>query len=61
MAIGSFELDELFMIHVPLLVMFCHGSQKALLGRKDQSGWMWMRDRKKKKRAVVNAQGQQEK
>jgi hypothetical protein len=31
MAIGSFKLDKLFIIHIPLLVtMFRHSSQKAL-------------------------------
>jgi hypothetical protein len=33
MAILLFELDKLFMFHVPLLVKFHHGSQKALLKR----------------------------
>jgi hypothetical protein len=31
MAIGSFKLDKLLMLHVPFLILFRHGSQKALL------------------------------
>jgi hypothetical protein len=47
MAIGSFELKKLFAACVSLLVMFHHGSQKALFNQKDKSGWTW--DRKEEK------------
>jgi hypothetical protein len=30
MAIELFELNKLFMSHVPELIMFCHGFQQAL-------------------------------
>jgi hypothetical protein len=34
MSIDPFKLNKLFMFHVPLLVMFRHGSQKTLLEAK---------------------------
>jgi hypothetical protein len=52
MAIDSFELDKLFIIHVPVLIMFCHGSQKALLSKKTKVGGCGIA--KKTKSAVVN-------
>ncbi len=36
MAIGSFKLEKLFAVHFPRLIMFCHGSQKALFKQKRQ-------------------------
>jgi hypothetical protein len=36
MTIRSFELDQLFTAHVPLLVTFCHGSQKALSSKRQK-------------------------
>jgi hypothetical protein len=33
-AIGSFILDELFIFHIPFLIKFRHGCQKALLNAK---------------------------
>jgi hypothetical protein len=38
MAIGSFKLDKLFQLHIPLLIKFRHGSQKALLSKKTKVG-----------------------
>jgi hypothetical protein len=34
MARLSFKLDKLLMFHIPSLIMFRHGSQKALLKAK---------------------------
>jgi hypothetical protein len=37
MAIHLFKLAKLFMLHVPLIVTFCHGSQqKALLSKRQK-------------------------
>jgi hypothetical protein len=55
MARLSFKLDQLFTLHIPILFIFVHGSQKALEA-KDKNGWMW--DGKKTKRAVCRWQQQ---
>jgi hypothetical protein len=47
----SFKLYKLFVLCVPSLIMFRHGSQKALISKR-QSGWTW--DRKNTKRVVGN-------
>jgi hypothetical protein len=47
MAIGSFELDKLVTVHVPLLVTFRHGSAK-------RQKWVGCGIAKKTKRAVDN-------
>jgi peptidoglycan/LPS O-acetylase OafA/YrhL len=36
MAISSFKLDKLFMFHLPFLIMFRHGSQQALLSKRQK-------------------------
>jgi hypothetical protein len=53
MATVSFKLDKLFKLHVPLLIMFRHGFQQALLSKKTKVGGCGIA--KKTKRDVVNA------
>jgi hypothetical protein len=50
MALLSFKLDNLFIFHIPLLVMFRHGSQKALLSKRTKVGGCGIA--KKTKRSV---------
>jgi hypothetical protein len=48
MAIGSFKLENLFMLHVPLLIMFCH-AQHALLRKTTK----WVDVGSQKRRSVL--------
>jgi hypothetical protein len=57
MAIGSFKLDKIFIIHIPLLVIiFRHSSQKALLSKNTKVGGCGIA--KKTKCVVVSTQAQ---
>jgi hypothetical protein len=46
MALFSFELNQLFILHVPLLVMFHHGSQKEILSERQK--WVGVGSQKDK-------------
>jgi hypothetical protein len=48
MAIGSFKLEKLSMLHVPFLFIVRHGSRKALLKAK-LGGWFvrWQQQKRK--------------
>jgi hypothetical protein len=48
MALFSFELNQLFILHVPLLVMFHHGSQKESLSERQK--WVGVGSQKDKAR-----------
>jgi hypothetical protein len=53
-AIGSIKLDKLFKLHVPLLIMFRHGSQKTLSSKKTKVGGCQIA-KKRKPVVLVNA------
>jgi hypothetical protein len=53
MTILQFKLDKLFIIHIPLLIIiFRHGSEKALLSKKTKVGGCGIA--RKTKRAADN-------
>jgi hypothetical protein len=56
MAIGSFKLDKLLILHVPFLFMVRHGSRKALLKAK-LGGWFVLVATRKKKALPAIAYG----